>query len=183
MKTTEKSPKSIKTTKQKMLSWAGQLTIYLAIFFGISWYQQKDMLTVGNSIKHTQLNLISVNGQVHSSQLDNGNRDTFIYFFAPWCSVCHASIDNLEDIYQSKPSELDIIVVALDWRSIEEVDEFLSQHKLTMPVLLGTNKVREDFQISAFPSYYLISRLGKVESKNMGYSTELGMNWRMQFSR
>lgn len=170
-------------TKQKFLSWGFQLIIFLGIFLGVSWYQQKNMLTVGNQIKNAQLNLIGVNGQVHRSQLDNGKRDTFIYFFAPWCVICHASIDNLEKIYQSKPNELDIIVVALDWRSIEEVDEFLSQHKLTMPVLLGTNEVSERFQISAFPSYYLISRLGEVESKNMGYTTELGMSWRMKFSR
>ena len=74
-------------------------------------------------------------------------------------------------------------MVALDWRSIEEVDQFLSQHKLTMPVLLGTNEVRDNFQISAFPSYYLISRLGEVQSKNIGYSTELGMKWRLNFGR
>jgi thiol-disulfide isomerase/thioredoxin len=183
MQPTEKQNVIQKTTKQKLTSWGVQLFIYLGIFFAISWYQQKDMLAVGNLVAQAKLNLIAVNGQIHRSQLDNGKNDTFIYFFAPWCSICHASIDNLEAIYQSKPDELDIIVVALDWRSIEEVDQFLSQHKLTMPVLLGTNEVRDNFQISAFPSYYLISRLGEVQSKNIGYSTELGMKWRLNFGR
>jgi len=183
MKSSESNQQKKKTTLQKILSWGFQLIIYLGIFLGISWYQQKDMLAVGNSIKNPQINLINVNGQIHRSQLDNGKRDTFIYFFAPWCSICHASIDNLEDIYQTNPENLNIIVIALDWRSIEEVDEFLSQHELTMPVLLGTNEVRETFQVSAFPSYYLISRFAKVQSKNMGYSTELGMSWRMKYSR
>jgi thiol-disulfide isomerase/thioredoxin len=179
MKLNDNQQATKKSASHKILSWAFQLTIYLTIFFVVSWFQQKNMLTVGSAIENTQLNLIDIKGKVHRTQLNNGKRDTFIYFFAPWCSVCHASIDNLEAVYQSKPKELDIIVIALDWRSIEEVDEFLTQHKLTMPVLLGTNEVSENFQISAFPSYYLISRLGEVKSKNMGYTTELGMKMRL----
>ena len=58
MQPTEKQNVIQKTTKQKLTSWGVQLFIYLGIFFAISWYQQKDMLAVGNLVAQakTQLN-------------------------------------------------------------------------------------------------------------------------------
>ncbi|MDH5433234.1 MAG: TlpA family protein disulfide reductase, partial [Gammaproteobacteria bacterium] len=104
---------------------------------------------------------------------------TLIYFFAPWCQVCHASIDNLEDIYQSEKDNINIYLVALDWKNLEEILDFLSQHQLSMPVLLGTNQTRSEYKIKGYPSYYLIDSDGKIVSKNFGYSTELGLRVRV----
>lgn len=174
------------TTKgfvNQLIYWGKQLAIFAVIFFAISRWQQKDMLDQGETITEPQLSLLSVEGEATHIQFDNGKEDSLVYFFAPWCGVCHASIDNLEEIYRSAPEALNIFVVALDWRSIEEVDEFLSHHQLSMPVLLGTRKVQRDFQVSAFPSYYFISRDAEIQSRNMGYSTELGLNMRLNFSR
>jgi len=175
--------KKLQFNKKQFLSWLFQLILLAFVFYTASWYQQRNMLVTGEKIKQSQLSLLSITGQAKHYQLDNGKNDTFIYFFAPWCSVCHASIDNLENIYRSKPEAIEIIVIALDWSSIDEVDEFLSQHELTMPILLGTNQVMKNFKIKAFPSYYLISRNGEIVSKNMGYTTELGINWRILFNR
>lgn len=177
-KTTTKSP-----ITRKIFSWLGQLILFVVIFYAISWWQQRDMLIKGEVTPVESFSLLTTSGEVLHHNFTNGNRDTLIYFFAPWCSVCHYSIDNIESIYQSSPQSLDIIVVALDWRSIEEVDEFLAQHKLTMPVLLGTRKLHQQFQVSAFPSYYLISKDGKISAKSLGYSSELGLKLRLKLNR
>lgn len=163
----------------KLPSLISQLVVFSALFYGISWWQQKDMLSTGSKLTTSDLSLISTKGNVFQYQFNNDNNDTLIYFFAPWCTICHLSIDNLEDLYRSKPEKLNILVVALDWSSLTEVDEFLAQHELTMPVLLGTEKVRQNFQISAFPSYYLISKHAEIKAKNLGYSTKLGMDFRL----
>jgi len=171
------------TLKRRALSWVMQLIIFISIFYTISWWQQKDMLSIGNPLTNKSFSLLSSKGQVIHYRFDNGEKDTLLYFFAPWCGVCHASIDNLEEIYQSRPDDLNIFIIALDWGSIEEIDAFLAQHQLTMPVLLGTREVQQNFKISAFPSYYLISRKAEIQSKNRGYSTELGMALRLKFNR
>lgn len=169
-----------KSTIQKILSWVYQIGIFAILFYAISWWQQKDMLPANNQSTAPTMILTSVKGEVITVDAKLSKKKTLVYFFAPWCGVCHVSIDNLENIKQSSSNtDLDIYVVALDWRSIEEVKEFLAKHSLTMPILLGTNKTQQDFKIPGFPSYYLLSNSGKILSKSMGYSTELGLKMRL----
>ncbi|WP_444994115.1 TlpA family protein disulfide reductase [Aliikangiella sp. IMCC44359] len=153
-----------------------ELVIFIGIFMLIIWWQQKDMLSEGSTLSQTELTLIEINGKVKHHIFNNGERDTLVYFFAPWCKICDLSIDNLELLYQANYKNLDVIAIALDWKSINEVDLFLEKHELTIPVLLGNKQTQELFNISAFPSYYLISKNAEVRAKSRGYSTELGMN-------
>ncbi|MEW6991557.1 TlpA disulfide reductase family protein [Colwelliaceae bacterium 6441] len=99
---------------------------------------------------------------------------TIIYFFAPWCQICHASIDNLQAIYQSNTS-LKVIAVALDFMTVEEVEKFVAKHQLTFPVAIGNEEVKQAFKVHAYPSYYVVDKKNIVIAKAMGYSTEIGL--------
>jgi thiol-disulfide isomerase/thioredoxin len=157
--------------------------IYMALFISLIWWQHRDMLSTGEMIHVSELKLLDINGQVFSHALNNTKDDTLIYFFAPWCHICHASIDNIETIQTSNPASLKIIVIALDWQSVEEVDAFLAEHQLTVPVLLGTREIQQRFKVTAFPSYYLIDKSGAVVARNKGYSTEWGMKLSLALNR
>jgi peroxiredoxin len=106
--------------------------------------------------------------------LNSQGKKTVIYFFAPWCQVCHVSIGNLQSLYE-KNDHLDVIAVALDFTDINEVTNFTNKHQLTFPVALGKEKIKQAFQISAFPSYYIVSEDNSIIGKSMGYSSELGL--------
>lgn len=106
--------------------------------------------------------------------LNSQGKKTIIYFFAPWCKVCHASIGNLQTLYE-KNSHLNVIAVALDYMSINEVMDFTQQQQLTFPIALGNEKIKDAFLISAYPSYYVISEENTVIGKSLGYSSELGL--------
>lgn len=97
-----------------------------------------------------------------------------LYFFAPWCQVCHASISNLQSIYE-KNENLDVIAVALDFTDKNEVMKFSQQHQLTFPIALGNSQFKELLQVQGYPSYYIVDEENLIASKSMGYSTELGM--------
>jgi thiol-disulfide isomerase/thioredoxin len=101
-------------------------------------------------------------------------KKTVIYFFAPWCHVCHASIDNLQSIYQ-RNEELNVIAVALDYMDVSEIEDFVAQHQLTFPVALGNEKVKQAYKVNGYPSYYVINEQNTVIAKSLGYSTELGL--------
>ena len=103
---------------------------------------------------------------------EHGN--TVIYFFAPWCQICHASIGNLQDLYE-KNNKINVIAVALDYSSIDEVRAFSKQHHLTFPIALGTEAIKQAYSVSGYPSYYVIDEYNTVISKSMGYSSEVGL--------
>ena len=166
-------------TKQKIVSWIKQTLIFIAIFVAITWWQQKDMLPTNYATPSPEFSLLDMKNTVHNFLPSQQKNKTLLYFFAPWCGVCHASIDNIETIKRSADGETNFYLVALDWNSKQEIEIFLSSHDLTIPVVLGTHETQEKFQIRGFPSYYVIDRHGTIQSKDMGYTTELGMRVRL----
>jgi len=97
-----------------------------------------------------------------------------VYFFAPWCTVCHLSIGNLESIAEQRP-ELSIQLVALDYSSVEEVRAFIDDKQLPFPVLLGNTSTFSDWQVKGYPTYYLVNEAGNIQARNAGYSTQIGL--------
>ncbi len=104
---------------------------------------------------------------------------TLVYFFAPWCTVCHLSIGNLVALSRQQP-ELTIQLVALDYASVEEVQRFIADQQLPFAVLLGNRQTAVDWQVSAYPTYYLVNKQGQITARSMGYSTQLGLWVRAQ---
>ena len=172
-----------KTTKKNVLAWLNQFLLLVALFVGVTWWQQKDMLPTSSEITAPTFSLATMKGQTYNFHPEQQSQKSLIYFFAPWCNICHASIDNMEAIKKSANDKVNLIAIALDWRTKEEVEAFLERHQLSIPVLLGTRQTRQDFKINAYPSYYVINKKGLIDYKDMGYTTELGMRIRLGLSK
>jgi thiol-disulfide isomerase/thioredoxin len=97
-----------------------------------------------------------------------------VYFFAPWCFYCKNSIDNLDKLVANG----DIAwarAVALDYEDLEEVRQFVVETGLQQPVLLGTRQTSQDWNINAFPTYFVLDGEGNITSRSVGYSTSMGL--------
>jgi peroxiredoxin len=117
-------------------------------------------------------NLSTITGELVS--LQSQGKTTVIYFFAPWCQVCHASIGNLQTLFE-KNEQVDVIAVALDYSSTEEVMKFTQRHQLTFPIALGNEKTKLTFAVTGYPSYYVLDEDNVITAKSMGYSSQLGL--------
>jgi len=106
--------------------------------------------------------------------LNAQGKTTILYFFAPWCQICHASIGNLQALFE-KNEQLDVIAIAMDFTSNDEVVSFTSQHQLTFPIALGNEAIKQAFEITGYPSYYVLNEENVIIGKSMGYSSELGL--------
>lgn len=161
------------TNKEKPLikSIAIQTIIFVCIFQFTSFIRETNMLARNTEITQTRELSTIASGPVNIMATE---KPLVLYFFAPWCQVCHASISNLQSIYE-KHENLDVIAVALDFDNREEVERFTRQHKLTFPVALGDSMLKNDFQVPGYPSYYVLNEQNIIISKSMGYSTELGI--------
>ncbi|MBA6252412.1 TlpA family protein disulfide reductase [Colwellia sp. MB3u-55] len=134
--------------------------------------RESDMLSSGEQITPQTVLLETLDDK--TIELANFNKTTIIYFFAPWCQICHVSIGNLQEIYE-KNQQINVIAIALDYVDKKEVFEFSSQHQLTFPIALGTEQIKHQFKIEGYPSYYVIDDKNTVIAKSMGYSSEIGL--------
>ncbi len=157
-----------------MLMDAAFIIVFLMV---ISWWQNRGSLAAAGQAA-PDFTLSALDGRVHQlSQYKD--REVLVYFFAPWCSICRYSADNLNNLRADRDeSELMILMVALSYKSKSEVEQFVKDLALEVPVLLGGEQQSQDYQIVGFPTYYVIDQAGLLASKSMGYSTELGMRLR-----
>ena len=158
-------------------SWAINILVFAIFFNALHWFQSSHLLNKQVKAPLEQLSLPSLNGQLFDHQQLLGKK-TVVYFFAPWCGVCHLSIGNLENLYHSEQQQIHVVAVALSYQTKNEVEQFVAEKNLTFDVLLGSNEVMEAFHIRGFPTYYVFDQQGVITGRTQGYSTEVGLRLR-----
>ena len=151
--------------------------VIVAVFVGVSAFQARNMLPT-SGYPAPGLDLAILDGGRFSLD-DIGERPTLVYFFAPWCTYCKVSSDNLTRLRRWRDeSDLEIVSVVLDWQNLEEVRSYAKRHELNMPVLLGDAATARDWKVYAFPTYYVLDSGQRIRRRDIGYSTQLGLWWR-----
>ena len=146
----------------------------LVVFVGLLAYQTRDMLATDGQ-PAPDLQGITLQGETYSLA-DLNERPALVYFFAPWCRICAASAGNLNRLRRWRDvDDIEIVAVALDWSTAEEVREYAERHDLNVTVVLGDISVSRQWQIQAFPSYYVLNAQHQVIRRDIGYSTQLGL--------
>jgi thiol-disulfide isomerase/thioredoxin len=158
---------------RRWLSLAFDVAVIVALFLAVHTWQTRD-LPVDRPAPPTVLPLLG-SGQAQSAIAPG--RAGIVYFMAPWCRVCKASIGNLDSLVAAGAVPW-ATVVALDFVEPGEVQAFIEQTDIDLPVLLGRSQTAADWSVRAFPTYYVIDSNGRIDSRSVGYSTWLGMRWR-----
>lgn len=174
-----------------MKSWILSILLAVSLFLGISWYKERGLLAQASAAP--AFIAVTLQGELFRSAqlLERGipaqqvpeqkapeqtvqGQKTLLYFFAPWCGICRLSMPNLKYL-QADNEGLAVYAIALQYDSPEQVSEFIADLDLQVPVLLGNQQLAADYQIQAFPTYYVIDEKGHISAKSLGYSTALGL--------
>lgn len=155
------------------LTLVSQILFFFAIFIVLSEWRASDMRETGTQVRSFTSQTLS--GTRVTFPDKSNSQNTLIYFFAPWCTICHFSISNLDYVHQQFGDEINILIVALDYESVTEVEKFITDKALNYPVILGDTNWAQEYNISAFPSYYIVDSMGTVLSRTLGYSSTAGM--------
>lgn len=150
-------------TAKKIVYEVVTIAIIVVLF---QFWRAKDMLDTDGSVVVAPVTTVSLQGETIT--LFNKPQKTLVYFFAPWCRVCSWSIGSLEDI---NDSEMNIVVIAMDYQTVEEVTQFVQEHNVNVQVALGNSVVGQQFSIKGYPSYYLLNHENQVVAKHFGYTT------------
>lgn len=153
-----------------------QSLFFITAFILLSSLREMSMLSKDTVIENNSISgnikYQTTTGELRS--VSANGKTTILYFFAPWCQICHASISNLQSVFESN-THIDVIAIALDFSSEKAVYNFISQHQLTFPVVFGTEQLKQQYAITAYPSYYVLDMNNKITARSLGYSTELGL--------
>ena len=151
--------------------------LLMVMFLVVTAFQSRNMLPTDRQ-PAPALHAATLQGGPYNLEATPA-RPVLVYFFAPWCNYCAASSGNLVRLRRwREESHLEIVTVALDWRDFEEVSAYADRHDLNMPIVLGDAQVARDWQVYAFPTYYVLDSQHRVIRRDLGYSTQAGLWWR-----
>ena len=174
---TSTDDQSRKDTARRFRSILLNIGLFALVFWAVSTFQSRNMLdSAGQPAPALKAPTLAGDSWELGSP---GQRPVLVYFFAPWCKVCGASADNLVRLRRwLDETDLHIVAVALDWSEVDDVRDYAERHELNVPVLLADRNVAKDWQIYAFPSYYVLDSEHRVVRSDIGYSSQFGLLWR-----
>ena len=162
--------------QNKIFGCLRDLLIFAMMVWAINWWQTKDMLSAAGDVQIPTMQLARLDGTAVDNIAPTAGQPTLLYFFAPWCSVCRLSINNLEYV---NADDANVYVIALDYDDANEVQAFVDEVGLELPVHMGHESLKQMFQIRAYPSYFVLDENFIVRDRTLGYSTALGLKARL----
>jgi thiol-disulfide isomerase/thioredoxin len=163
-------------SRQRKSKWryVREFAFFAALLILIYMFQTRHLLEADGTPAPALHGQLLGGGEIDLNQI-NAER-TLVYFLAPWCAYCKASMSNIERVKRWRDDEsLAVILVALGWESEAEMAEFVQAHDVGSPVILADQRTAQAWNVYAFPTYYILSERHEVVRRDMGYSTTLGL--------
>lgn len=97
-------------------------------------------------------------------------KKVMLNFWATWCPPCKAEMPEIEQFY--KQGNKDVVILAVNIDSQNDVKGFADKNGITFPILLDTDgKVNSTYGILSIPTTYFIDRNGVIQNKYTGAMT------------
>lgn len=174
----------IKSPKPRWLRWVINIVIFAVLFFLITSWQTRNLISSGTQAPGFDLKTIK-GDQVQLK--DFSGRRVIIYFWATWCPVCKNNISLLNWMYDfsynSAQSDPVFLSIVLDGKNINQVKTIAKEKDIRFPVLLADETLARKYRLRSYPTTYFISANGQVSSQDSGFLTPMGAWWRGLWAR
>ena len=100
-----------------------------------------------------------------------------VHFWGTWCPVCQLEASNIQALSQKN----NLISIAVNSGTDETIEAFMRQKHLDYRVIndeKGT--LAKKFNITAYPSTLIYNAKGELKFTEVGYSTTLGLQARIE---
>jgi thiol-disulfide isomerase/thioredoxin len=90
-------------------------------------------------------------------------------FWATWCPPCRAEIPDLIRLQTKYPDKLQIIGLSDDTGPVEDVKNFVAEHKMNYPIAIADPQLEAQFGgVMGLPTSFVVDTQGRVVQKHIG---------------
>ncbi len=149
--------------------------LVVGVFLAASAWQSRGLLGAGIQPALAAQDL----GGRPVSLADLRGKPALVAFWAPWCGVCSAQSDNLGRVQRWVGARAGVVSVATAYGDEAEVRRHVADKGIDYPVWLGGDTAAHAFRVEVYPTVYFLDAEGRVKRSVSGYTTTLGMLWRL----
>jgi thiol-disulfide isomerase/thioredoxin len=92
-----------------------------------------------------------------------------INFWATWCPPCREEIPQLVALQSRYKDQLQVVGIAQDSGTAQEVGRFAATYGINYPIVLDTPEIERQFPPTAYlPTSFIIDRDGRIAQKHVG---------------
>lgn len=125
----------------------------------------------------SQFNIVSMDGS-RARIAEHAGEPVLLYFWATWCPVCKLQRGSVQSMTDDYP-----VYSVASWSESDEVNAYMLDNELTFPVMLDENgQLARDFGLKGVPVTIVLSPNGDISFVETGYTTSLGLRFRMWLS-
>ena len=140
-------------------------TILVAGFISIGLLGQA-ALKPGSFVPDFKLN--DLNGRAFKSSQLRGSV-VLLDLWATWCEPCIADIPMLNRLHEKLSNRgLKVVGIAVESGWAKDIKPHVAKLGIKYPVVVGTQKIVEQYEMIGFPTTYLIGKDGKLVKKYLG---------------
>jgi peroxiredoxin len=145
------------------------LVVAAMLYFGFHMARRSSSPRLTQSTVAPDFSLESLDGK-NMRLSDFRGKAVLLNFWATWCSPCKIEMPWFVDLQkQYGPKGLQIVGVAMDEASKEDIAKFAKDMGVNYPVLLGKEAIGDQYGgVPALPESFFIGRDGKIVDKIIG---------------
>jgi peroxiredoxin len=162
--------------ERRWVRWGGDVVLFVVLASAVMAWQTRHLPGAGTPAPAFSLSTLS--GETVRLE-DLRGRPVVLTFWAPWCGVCKVESSNLSAVRGQVGERAHVVSVAVAWRDVEDVRRFAREQGVDYPVLLGDAALMEAYRVEQFPTTFFLSPEGRIERAAVGYTTRLGLLWRL----
>jgi peroxiredoxin len=156
--------------------WGVDLAVATLLFLGVMAWQTRHLPSAGTLAPDFQLRTLT-GEQVRLSELRG--KPVVLEFWAPWCPVCKAESSTMSAVRRLAGERAHVLTVAVAYENEADVRRYVQEQGVDYPVLLGESSLTRSLHVDSFPTTFIISPEGRIEHATVGYTTRLGLLWRL----
>ena len=156
--------------------WGVDLALFGLVALAVMAWQTRHLPGAGTPAPDVTLRALSGERvRLH----DLRGKPVVLVFWAPWCGVCKAESSTVSALRDMVGERAHVVSVALAYEDEEDVRRFVREREVDYPVLLGNDALARTLRVEMFPTTLVLSSEGRIEQAAVGYTTRLGLLWRL----
>lgn len=160
------------------LHW-GTLGMVLVMFTGVHLWQTRDVPS--GPAPELAFTLLRPDGSRSETTLaqwraQHPGQPVAIHVWADWCPVCKAEAHNVHRLVADHP----VLTIAMQSGSADAVAKVLRQRQMAWQTAVDADgELARALGVKAVPAFLVVDPRGQLRGASVGYTSELGMRWRL----